>query len=126
MKKKRKEIKKSEPEKMEYEISSGNVFEDFGYENPQEADAKSDLAFLIRAIIKQRKLTQEKAANLMEIDQPKISKITRGLLSEFTIERLMNYLLALGCDLEIKPTIGKTSAPSIHVTRNSVFHRAHA
>lgn len=111
---------------MEYEISSGNVFEDFGYENPQEANAKSDLAFLIRAIIKQRKLTQEKAANLMEIDQPKISKITRGLLSEFTIERLMNYLLALGCDLEIKPTIGKASAPSIHVTRNSVFNRVHA
>src|SRR3990167_2794002 len=102
--------------KKNYEVSSGNVFADFGFENPKEANAKSDLALLIGAIIKRRKLTQIKAAELMKIDQPKVSKILRGLLSEFTIERLMNCLLGLGCDLEIKPTMGKAVIPSIHVT----------
>ena len=122
---KRKELKKSIPEQIEYEVGSGNVFADFGFENPKEANAKSDLALLIRAIIKQRKLTQVQAAKLMKINQPKVSRITRGLLSEFTIERLMKYLIKLGCDLEIKPTLGKVSTPSIHVTRNTNLKRLH-
>ena len=122
---KRKEIKKSIPEKIEYEVGSGNVFADFGFENPKKANAKSDLALLIREIIKRRKLTQAQAAKLMKIDQPKVSRITRGLLSEFTIERLMNCLIELGCDLEIKPTLGKVTTPSIHVTRSTNLKRLH-
>jgi predicted XRE-type DNA-binding protein len=121
-----KKSKKNEPpvsEKVEYEVSSGNVFADFGYENPKEANAKSDLALLINAIIKHRKLTQIKAAELMKMDQPKVSKIMRGLLSEFTIERLMYCLLGLGCDLEIKPTLGKATVPSIHVSKNANLKR---
>ncbi len=123
---KRKEIKESVPENIEYEVGSGNVFADFGFKNPKEANAKSDLALLLRAIIKKRKLTQAQAAKLMKIDQPKVSRIVRGLLSEFTIERLMNYLISLGCDLEIKPTLGKASIPSIHVTKNTNLKRLHA
>jgi len=117
MAKKLKKTKKAQPEKPEYEVSSGNVFVDFGFPNPEEADAKSDLAFLISSIIKKRNLTQEQAAQLMGIDQPKVSKITRGMLSEFTIERLMKYLLCLGFDIEIKPILSKRPIPSIHVVR---------
>ena len=123
MARKRKELKHN---KIEYEVSSGNVFEDFGFENPKEANAKSDLALLISAIIKQRKLTQDQAAKLMKTDQPKISKIIRGTLSEFTIERLMNYLLNLGCDLEIKPSLGKVTSPSIHVAKSRNLTRLSA
>lgn len=115
MERKRKKVTKFEG--IAYEVSSGNIFADFGFENPKKANAKSDLALLITVIIKRKKLTQAKAAELMKIDQPKVSKIKRGLLSEFTLERLMNYLLALGCDLEIKPTFGKEIIPSIHVTK---------
>jgi len=39
-------------EDIEYEVSSGNLFKDFGYSNPEEAKAKWDLAFLIKSIIK--------------------------------------------------------------------------
>jgi predicted XRE-type DNA-binding protein len=79
---------------------------------------------LICTIIKQRKLTQDKAAQLMEIDQPKVSKIVRGLLSEFTIERLMRHLVALGCDIEIKPKLNRAIIPSIHVASPKNFARA--
>jgi predicted XRE-type DNA-binding protein len=123
---KRKKIKESMPEQIEYEVGSGNVFADFGFKNPKEANAKSDLALLIRAIIKKRKLTQAQAAKLMKVDQPKVSRIVRGLLSEFTLERIMNYLLGLGCDLEIKPTLGKVTTPSIHVTKNTNLKRLYA
>ncbi len=126
MERKRKKIKEPSPEKIEYEVSSGNLFVDFGYKKPEEASAKFELAMLIRSIIKQRRLTQSKAAVLMDIDQPKVSKIVRGLLSEFTIERLMNCLLGLGCDLEIKPTLGKTKTPSIHVSRETGLRRLQA
>jgi predicted XRE-type DNA-binding protein len=115
MLKKRKKVEKSSPKKIEYEVSSGNVFQDFGFPNSEEADVKSDLALIIASIIKQKNLTQEQAAELMGIDQPKVSKLMRGLLSEFTIERLMKYLLSLGFDIEIKPKASRALVPSIHV-----------
>jgi predicted XRE-type DNA-binding protein len=102
-------------EEIEYEKSSGNIFKDFGFPNPEEAEAKAELAYLIRSVIKKKKLTQQQAAKLMDIDQPKVSKITRGILSEFTIEWLMNCLIALGFDIEIKAIKSKSSNPSIHV-----------
>lgn len=101
---------KSEPEEIEYSVSSGNVYADFGFPNPEEAKIKAELAMLISAIIKEKDLTQKQAAELMDIDQPKVSKIIRGLLSEFSIERLLKFVLALGFDLEIKPKLHKTKS----------------
>ncbi len=112
-----KKAKKSSPaeEKIEFELGSGNVFDDFKIATPEEARAKSDLAFLIRSFVKQNELTQEEAAVLMGLDQPKVSKITRGILDEFNIERLMLCLVQLGFDLEIRPTLSRSATPSIHV-----------
>ena len=53
--------------------SSGNVFADLGIENPEEALAKSELARQIAMLIKKKKLTQKRAAEILGIDQPKIS-----------------------------------------------------
>jgi len=114
---------KNKPEDIEYSISSGNVYADFGFSNPEEAKAKADLAMLISEIIKEKNLTQQQAADLMNIDQPKVSKIIRGLLSEFSIERLLKFVLALGFDLEITPKPHKTKStlPSMHIITES-FH----
>jgi predicted XRE-type DNA-binding protein len=114
---------KNKPEDIEYSVSSGNVYADFGFSNPEEAKTKADLAMLITEIIKERDLTQQQAADLMNIDQPKVSKIIRGLLSEFSIERLLKFVLALGFDIEItpKPHKTKSTSPSIHIIAES-FH----
>jgi predicted XRE-type DNA-binding protein len=120
-----KAIKKTVPEKIEYEVSSGNLFRDFGFSNPEERNAKSDLALIISSTIKHRDLTQTEAAELMGTDQSKVSKIVKGLLSEFTIERLMNYMVLLGIDIEITPKEVGALAPSIHV-RTSNFLRLRA
>lgn len=124
VKKVRKNKKKVASEEIEYEVSSGNVFKDFGYAKPEEARAKWDLAFLIRSIMKENDLTQEEAAILMEIDQPKVSKITRGILFEFTLERLMRCLVCLGYDIEIKASQSKSA--SIHVGRKGSHRRMSA
>ena len=83
------------------EESSGNVFADLGLPNPEERLAKAHLAFRIGAAIRARRLTQARAARLLKIDQPKISRLLRGQLSGFSTERLMQFLTLLGRDVEI-------------------------
>lgn len=81
--------------------SSGNVFADLGFEAPEEELTKAQLASHIRQIVKRRRLTQIAAAKLMGIDQPKVSALLNGRLANFSSERLMRLLTALGQDVEI-------------------------
>jgi predicted XRE-type DNA-binding protein len=80
---------------------SGNVFADIGLANPEERLAKADLAIRIASAIRARRLTQARAARLLKIDQPKVSRLLRGRLSGFSTERLMHFLTLLGRDIEI-------------------------
>jgi predicted XRE-type DNA-binding protein len=80
---------------------SGNVFADVGLPDPEERLAKAQLAYAIAQAIKERGLTQREAAVLMGIDQPKVSRVLRGRLAEFSTERLMHFLTGLGRDVEI-------------------------
>ena len=83
------------------EEGSGNVFADIGLPNPEERLAKADLAVRIAEAIRARRLTQTRAAHVLKIDQPKISRLLRGQLSGFSTERLMHFLTLLGRDIEI-------------------------
>ena len=83
------------------EAGSGNVFLDLGLPNPEEHLAKAGLAFRIAGVIRARRLTQARAARILKIDQPKISRLLRGQLSGFSTERLMQFLTLLGRDIEI-------------------------
>lgn len=94
-----KKIGSEEPTR--FERGSGNVFADLGLPNPEEALAKAGLAQAIAETIDRRGLTQEEAARLMGLDQPKVSAIVRGRLSGFTQDRLTRCVLALGDDVEI-------------------------
>ena len=86
---------------IEHETGSGNVFEDIGVSNPVEAMAKAQIVSKIVSIIKHRHLKQKDAAVLLGIDQPKVSKLVRGQLRDFSLERLMGYMLKLDRDIEI-------------------------
>lgn len=81
--------------------SSGNVFADIGLPNPEERLAKADLAIRIASAIRASRLTQARAARILRIDQPKVSRLLRGRLSGFSTERLMLFLTLLGRDVEI-------------------------
>jgi predicted XRE-type DNA-binding protein len=81
--------------------SSGNVFADLGFAEPEEELTKAQLASHIRRILKRRRLTQVKAAELMGIDQPKASALLNGRLANFSSGRLMRFLSALGHDVGI-------------------------
>jgi predicted XRE-type DNA-binding protein len=94
--------------------SSGNVFADIGLPYPEEALAKSQLAYRIATIIRSRGLSPEDAADLLETSESKISLITTGQLGGFTIDRLMRFLTAL--DEEVEIIVRHRQSPSaLHV-----------
>ena len=104
-------------EEVDYTIGSGNVFADLGIPKPEEALAKAELARQIGLIIERRHLTQVEAARLLGIDQPKVSALRQGKLKGFSTERLLRFLTALNCDVEIVLTPRAASANArIHVT----------
>lgn len=81
--------------------STGNVFADIEVKNPDEALVKASLAHEIARAIEARRLTQLQAAQLLGIDQPKVSNLVRGKLSGYSIDRLFRFLTLLGSDIEI-------------------------
>ena len=84
-----------------YVVGSDNVFADLGHARPAEALAKAELARKIGVIIERRGLTQAAAAEVLQIDQPKVSALARGRLSGFSLDRLVRFLVLLGSDVEI-------------------------
>ena len=81
--------------------SSGNAFADMGLPEAEEELTKAQLGSHIRQVIKRQRLTQVAAAAMMGIDQPKVSALLNGRLSNFSSERLMRLLTALGQDVDI-------------------------
>lgn len=85
----------------EYTVANDNIFAELGLPNAEELLAKTDLAFQIHQIIEKRGLTQAEAAEILGIDQPKVSALACGKVSGYSMERLYRYLNALGRDVEI-------------------------
>ncbi len=87
-----------------YETGSSNVFADLGVPQPGQELLKASLTLQIHRIIKARKLTQVKAGEILGIKQPHVSLLMRNRSGSFSAERLMDFLTALGHDVEIRVT----------------------
>ena len=59
----------------DYIVGSGNVFADLGHPRAAEALAKAELARKIAELVAKRRLTQAAAAELLNIEQPKVSAL---------------------------------------------------
>ncbi|EYU14902.1 putative conserved small protein [Photorhabdus aegyptia] len=71
--------------------------------NPNEANDKhirAQLMVIIRKMIKERGLSQVKAAELLGTTQARISEIINGKLENHTIDKLFNMLNRLGWNFE--------------------------
>ncbi len=102
---------------IEHEAGSGNVFADIGLPNAEEHQLKAKLVLKIDRLMQERGLKQVAAAELFGVKQPDVSKMLRGDFRQFSVERLMRFLVALGQDVEItvRPHQGKGAAPALHV-----------
>ena len=101
-----------------YETSSGNVFKDLGVPRAEEHLVKAQLVFKIDTIMKERRLKQVEAAKLFGIRQPDVSKMLSGEFRQFSVERLLRFLVALDQDVEIvvKPHRDRHNAPALQVS----------
>jgi predicted XRE-type DNA-binding protein len=100
-----------------YEIGGRNVFKDIGVPNAEEHFVKAQLVFKIDRIMKARGMKQVDAARLFGVRQPDVSKMLRGEFRQFSVERLLRFLVALDQDVEIvvRPHRGRHDAPALHV-----------
>jgi predicted XRE-type DNA-binding protein len=85
----------------DYEISSGNLYADLKCHNPEEMQAKSELAREIYLIIQSKGMKQKAVGDLFGISQPKVSNLLNGRLSGFSLERLTRFLNILDYDVDI-------------------------
>lgn len=87
--------------KIAVERGSGNVFADLGFGNPEEEKLKAQLVREIRDILKNRRLTQAKAAELLGLKQPDVSALLTGRLQKFSLERLLRCVRRLDREVRI-------------------------
>jgi predicted XRE-type DNA-binding protein len=81
--------------------SSGNIFADLGIPHPEQELLKAKLTIQIYRLIRSRNLTQAEAGKILGIKQPHVSTLMRNRSGAFSVERLMDFLTALGQDVEI-------------------------
>ena len=86
---------------MKIERGSGNVFADLGLPDADAHLLKAELVTRIDEIIRQRGLKQVEAAKLLGLSQPDVSRLLRGNFREYSMERLLRLLTALGRDVDI-------------------------
>ena len=71
-------------EKIKVHVGSDNIFADLRIaKTPRNIIAKAELASRIAQVLRQRRLTQAATAELLGIDQPKVSRLLRGYLTNF-------------------------------------------
>ena len=97
-----------------HQRGSTNVYADLGYKSADEMLVKAQLVTSIAEILAERGYTQTKAAALLGIPQPKLSKMLRGQFRGFSERKLMDCLNRLGYDIEI--TVKATDDPIGHLT----------
>jgi predicted XRE-type DNA-binding protein len=82
--------------------SSGNVFADLDLPNAAELNTKARLVFVINCLLAAGKFTRAGAAAVLGIKQPELSALKHAKIDDFSIERLVGFVAALGCDVEIR------------------------
>lgn len=84
------------------EEGSGNVLVDLGLSDAAELTTKVQLAVAINQQIEARRLSQIAVAEVLCVNQPKVSALQNYKLDGFSVERLMTFLTGLGSDIEIR------------------------
>ncbi|MYG26003.1 MAG: XRE family transcriptional regulator [Boseongicola sp. SB0677_bin_26] len=83
------------------ERGSGNVFADLGLPDADAHLVKAELVTRIGAIVRGRGMTQAEAGRVLGLSQPDVSRLLRGDFREYSLERLLRLLTALGRDVDI-------------------------
>jgi len=102
-------------EMIEFAQSTGNVYADLGHVDADEMLVKAQLTTKIGEIIKGRKWTQQKAADVLGLPQPKLSKMLRGQFRGISEAKMLDCLARLGWDVQIVVGPARRSSSAGHV-----------
>jgi predicted XRE-type DNA-binding protein len=80
---------------------SGNVFADLGLPNAEQELLKAQLTLQIYTILKDSGMRQVEIAKVLGVRQPQVSLLMRNRAGNFSVGRLMEFLMALRRDVEI-------------------------
>lgn len=78
-----------------------NVYADLEFENADEMLVKAQLVTKINQIITERKWTQQKAADVIGLPRPKLSKMLSGQFRGVSEAKMLDCLARLGRDVQI-------------------------
>jgi len=92
---------------IEIEQGGGNVYADLGVEQADEMLVKARLASKIGEIIKHRHLSQQQAAEILGMTQPKLSNMLRGRFRGISEAKMMECLARLGRDVQIVVSLAR-------------------
>jgi predicted XRE-type DNA-binding protein len=84
------------------QLGSGNLFADLGFADPVAHKLKAELVSKIASIMAERGLTQSKAAGIVGVSQPDLSRLLKGRFRDVSVERLLRMLTRLECDVDIR------------------------
>ncbi|MBJ9839618.1 helix-turn-helix domain-containing protein [Citrobacter sp. A316] len=87
------------------ETSSGNVYADLGEYDAEQMQLKAQLAMVIGETLQCKGLTQQQAAQMLGMTQPKLSNLLRGQFRGISEAKMLECLVKLGRDVEI--VVGK-------------------
>ena len=100
---------------MSLEERTGNVYADLGMSNADEMIVKAQLATKIGEIIKSRKWSQQQAAEVLGVTQPKLSNMLRGQFRGISESKMLDCLTRLGRDVQIVVGPARRAASTGHV-----------
>jgi len=80
---------------------SMNVYEQLGFPDAEEMLVKAQLVSQIGEILRERGWSQQQAAKVLGLTQPKLSKMLRGQFRGISEMKMMDCLLRLGCAVKI-------------------------
>lgn len=90
---------------MESEIteSTGNVFEDLGFEGGEAENlrVRARLMAPLERYVRERGITQAEAAVELETTQARISELMNGKIQAFSIDALINMLDRAGLEVNV-------------------------
>lgn len=101
---------------IEIEESTGNVYANLGKVDAEEMMVKAQLADKIGKIIKNRKSSQQQAAEVLGMSQPKLSNMLRGQFRGISETKMLNCLTRLDRDVQIVVGPARHTATPGHIT----------
>ncbi|MFC4525107.1 XRE family transcriptional regulator [Dyella halodurans] len=84
--------------------SSGNVFVDLGFAEPEARVHKmrSELMIAIEKMIADQHLSQTEAAQVLKVSQSRVSDLRRGKVEKFSLDMLVTFAARMGRKVQIK------------------------